>query len=101
VQAAIRHYLHQLKFDQEASEHTLQAYQTDLQQFLAVITTQAGSAITPNELNDVLIRRFGRSFNIWVNSGLRGFLALHKACMCPTNPGRSRECWMVMNSYGY
>jgi site-specific recombinase XerD len=58
VQAAIRHYLHQLKFDQEASEHTLQAYQTDLQQFLAVITTQAGSAITPNELNDVLIRRY-------------------------------------------
>lgn len=58
MQAAIRQYLHHLQFEQEASEHTLQAYQTDLQQFFAVITTQAGSVITPHEITDELIRRY-------------------------------------------
>lgn len=58
MQAAIQQYLHQLQFEQEASEHTLQAYRTDLQQFFAVITTQAGSVITPHEITDELIRRY-------------------------------------------
>jgi integrase/recombinase XerD len=58
VHSAIRQYLQQLQYEQKASEHTLQAYRTDLQQFLAVITTQAGSAITPQELTEEFIRRY-------------------------------------------
>jgi integrase/recombinase XerD len=58
VQTAIQQYLQQLEFNQQASDHTLLAYRTDLLQFLAVITTQAGSSITPQDLNEELIRRY-------------------------------------------
>ncbi len=58
MQAAIRDYLHQLEYDQHASEHTIQAYRTDLQQFLAVIKAQSGTGIAPGELSEALIQRY-------------------------------------------
>jgi integrase/recombinase XerD len=58
VRLAIRRYLDHLEFDQKASKHTLQAYRTDLQQFLAVITTHVGSPITPQQLTPELLKQF-------------------------------------------
>jgi integrase/recombinase XerD len=62
VRSAIRQYLHQLEFVQNASEHTLQAYRTDLQQFLTVINAQAGSPIPPHDLSRELIS----SYSEWI-----------------------------------
>jgi integrase/recombinase XerD len=62
VRSAIQQYLHQLEYQKNASEHTLQAYRTDLQQFLTVINTQAGSPITPQDLSTGLIS----SFSEWI-----------------------------------
>jgi len=58
VQSAIRRYLQFLQYEQNASEHTLQAYRTDLQQFLAVITTRAGRSVSPQELSQELITSY-------------------------------------------
>jgi integrase/recombinase XerD len=44
--------------------HTLQAYQTDLQQFLAVITTHTGTTIYPQELKQELIK----SYSEWLTA---------------------------------
>jgi integrase/recombinase XerD len=58
VRSAIQQYLHQLEYQKNASEHTLQAYRTDLQQFLTVINAQAGSPITPQDLSVELISNY-------------------------------------------
>jgi site-specific recombinase XerD len=58
VQAAIQQYLKQLEFEQSASEHTLQAYKTDLRQFIVFVTTQAGKELSPIDLSEELIRSY-------------------------------------------
>ena len=64
VQSAIRRYLQFLQYEQNASEHTVQAYQTDLHQFLAVITTQTGRTLSPQELSGDLIE----SYSNWLTA---------------------------------
>ncbi|TFH35466.1 MAG: hypothetical protein E4G99_07255, partial [Anaerolineales bacterium] len=64
VQSAIRRYLEHLQNNQHASVHTLQAYKTDLQQFLVVITTQAGGAFAPQELSEAIVR----SYSEWLQT---------------------------------
>ena len=58
MQSAIRRYLQHLQFEQNASEHTLIAYRTDLQQFLAVINTRASRKVSPQELSQDLIKSY-------------------------------------------
>ncbi len=58
MQIAIRQYLQYLEHEQDASVHTLQAYKTDLEQFHAVITTQAGSSLSPQALTPDVIQGY-------------------------------------------
>ena len=58
MQIAIRQYLLYLEHEQDASVHTLQAYQTDLEQFHTVITTQAGSTLSPETLTPDVIQGY-------------------------------------------
>jgi integrase/recombinase XerD len=58
VRAAIEQYLQRLEFEQRASHHTLQAYKTDLDQFLAVISTQLGITPSPHDISQDLIQRY-------------------------------------------
>ncbi len=64
MQTALQQYFHHLQFDQEASDHTVQAYRTDLEQFLAVVTTQAGRVVTPEDFSEDLIR----DYSMWLAS---------------------------------
>lgn len=64
MQSAIRRYLQFLEYEQNASEHTLQAYRTDLHQFLAVVTTQTGKTVSPQELSQDLVM----SYSEWLTA---------------------------------
>lgn len=64
MQTVLQQYFQHLQFDQQASDHTLQAYRTDLHQFLAVVTTQAGKVVKPEDLSEDLIRDYSE----WLTS---------------------------------
>ncbi len=58
MREAIRRYLHHLRYERNASAHTLRNYESDLGQFLAYLEPPGGAAPPLAEIDHLLIREY-------------------------------------------
>jgi integrase/recombinase XerC len=58
VQEAVEKFLHHLRYERHASEHTLRNYESDLNQFLVYLQPPGGKAPAISEVDHLLIREY-------------------------------------------